>query len=280
MDRSVGPQVIPVNDAELTYVAAGSGDPVILVHGTVCDFRTWHDQLTPLGKHYRAITYSRRGHYPNAWPDGYDVCTPELHAADLARLIDTLGLGPVHLFGHSYGGLVALVLAVQQPHLVRTLVLGEPPLLPWLQAVPDRANLFPEFVATVWEPARQAYQWGQVDAAIRIFVDGVIGDGAYDACPPEVQAAMRDNAAETGVELSTPLSLAFSTLSRDDVKRVQIPTLLLAGALSPDLFSAVIDELAQCLPHAERVVIPGASHDLGDPAEISAMMLTFLAKHG
>ncbi len=279
MEAPAHPQVIVVNGAELTYVEAGSGDPVILVHGTTCDLRTWRDQLIPIGKHYRAMTYSRRGHYPNAWPDDYVLCTPELHAADLANLIEAFGPGPVHLFGHSYGGLVALVAAVQRPELVRTLTLGEPPLFSWLQSVPDRRDLFTAFVADVMEPARLGYQQGQDDAATRIFIDGVIGDGAYDACPPEVQAAMLDNVAETRVQLNTPLALTFSALSRDDVKRVLAPTLLLAGELSPPLFTAVIDELAQCLPHAERVVIPGVSHDLGDPALISEMVLDFLARH-
>jgi pimeloyl-ACP methyl ester carboxylesterase len=280
MDGPLHPQVVPVNGTELTYVEAGNGDPVILVHGTTCDFRTWRDQLTPIGKHYRAITYSRRAHYPNAWPDDYVACTPELHAADLAALIETLGLGSVHVFGHSYGGLVSLVLATRRPDLVRTLVLGEPPLFSWLAAMPERAKLLEVFVADIWDPARQACQRGEVEAATHIFLDGVIGDGAYDACPPEVQVAMLDNGAEMCVELSTPLGVANSLLSRDDVKRVQVPTLLLTGELSPPLFPAVIDELAQCLPQAERVVIPGASHDLGDPAQISAMILTFLAKHG
>ena len=115
---------------------------------------------------------------------------------------------------------------------------------------------------------------------MRIFIDGVIGEGAFDQCPAPVQAEMMDNAAEMVVELETPPDMVFSTLSREDVRTVSMPTLLLIGELSPPVFRDVIGELARSLPQAERVMISGASHDLGDPGTFTEPVLGFLAKHG
>ena len=115
---------------------------------------------------------------------------------------------------------------------------------------------------------------------MRIFIDGVIGEDGFDQCPAPVQAEMMDNAAEMIVELETPPEAVFSTLSREDVRGVSMPTLLLSGELSPPVFRAITDELAHSLPQVERVMIPGVSHDLGDAATFTEPVLGFLAKHG
>jgi pimeloyl-ACP methyl ester carboxylesterase len=274
------PQTIRANGEELTYVEQGDGDPVIFVHGSTGDYRGWLEHLALAADRYRTIAYSRRGHYPNTWPADYSDCTPEAHAADLAALIAALGYGSVHLVGHSYGALVSLVLAAQRPELVRTLVLGEPPLFSWLTATPAGEALLAAFLADVWERARGLCQQGELEAGMRIFIDGVIGEGAFDQCPAPIQAVMMDNAAEMVVELETSPEAVFSTLSREDVRTVSMPTLLLSGELSPPVFHYVTAALARSLPQAERAMIPGVSHDLGDAATFTEPVLAFLAKHG
>lgn len=280
LDRQLRPQIILANGAELTYVEQGAGDPVIFVHGSTGDFRGWLAHMALAAERYRTIAYSRRGHYPNARPADYSACRPDVHAADLAALITALELGPVHLVGHSYGALVSLVLATQRPELVRTLALGEPPLFSWLMATSGGEALLAAFLADVWERARRMCQQGQLEAGMRIFIDGVIGEGAFDQCPAPLQADMMDNAAEMVVELETPPATVFSTLTREDVQRVSMPTLLLSGEVSPSVFRNVTDELARSLSQAECVTIPGVSHDLGDPATFTAPVLGFLAKYG
>lgn len=280
MDEVLRPQTIPANDVMLSYVEQGSGDPVVFVHGSVGDYRDWLDHVALVAGSYRAVAYSRRAHYPNPWPDDYAVCTPEVHAADLAALITSLGHGPVHLVGHSYGALVSLVLATRYPDLVRTLVLGEPPLFRWVTETPGGEGQFAAFVANVWEPALRMFQRGELEAGMRIFIDGVMGEGAFDQIPAPVQAGIMDNAAEMVVELETPPEMLFSTLSREEVRGVSAPTLLLSGALSLSLFGDVIDQLAAVMPRAERRVISGVSHDLGDAATFTEPVLRFLSERG
>jgi pimeloyl-ACP methyl ester carboxylesterase len=279
MDERSQPRAILANGTELKYVERGEGVPVVFVHGSVSDFRSWLEMLMPFAEQYRTLTYSRRGHYPNAWPADYTACVPEDDAADLAALIETLGLEAVHLVGHSYGGLVSLVLASRRPDLIRSLVLGEPPLLPLLAATPEGEALAAEFTANAWEPARSAFHRGDLESGVRLFLDGVIGEGTFDRLPLPVRTVVMDNAQEMRVEVETPEKTFYSTLSCDDLERVRTPVLLLRGELSPPLFRRILDELARCLPMTEQAMIPGVSHDLWNPPVFNETVLGFLGRH-
>ena len=159
-----------------------------------------------------------------------------------------LGHGPVHLVGLSYGALVSLVLAAQRPELVRTLVLGEPPLFPRLTTTPAGEALLAAFLADVWERARRTCQQGELEAGMRIFIDGVIGEGAFDQCPAPVLAEIIDNAAEMMVELESRPETVFCMLSREGVQGLSMPTLLMTGELRQPVFSHTTDSLACRLP--------------------------------
>ena len=114
---------ITVEGLSFGYVDVGSGTSVILVHGSMSDYREWSAQMEGLAKHHRVIAYSRRYHWPNS-PPGKDAdATVPRQAEDLAAIIKSLGAAPANIVAHSYGGTVALSLALQHPELVRTLVL-------------------------------------------------------------------------------------------------------------------------------------------------------------
>jgi len=117
------------NGATLEYHEVGSGEPLVLVHGSASDYRTWGLQQPALAEHFRVISYSRRYHWPNdPISDGADYSMDE-QVGDLQALLHALDAGPAHLVGHSYGAFLALLVAVREPSLVRSLVLAEPPVL-------------------------------------------------------------------------------------------------------------------------------------------------------
>jgi pimeloyl-ACP methyl ester carboxylesterase len=274
-------RTVTVNGAELAYVEQGSGDPLLLIHGSLGDFRSWGLQMATFAEQYRVIALSRRRHWPNPWPANDDgLCSADTHAADLAAFIDMLDLGRSHLVGSSYGALSALTMAVRHPDLARSLVLGEPPLLSWLTETEDRAHS-DAFQANAWRPAGQAFERGEPEEGVRRFINGVIGDGAFDRMPPNVRADMLDNAPEMGIELQTPLDIYFPHLTCADVAGVTAPTLLLTGARSPAMFHRVTDRLEKCLPSAERAVIPDASHSMhgANPVAFNRTVLAFVDRH-
>src|SRR5688572_13285774 len=119
---------VTINGAVLEYQDHGGGDPVVLVHGSASDYRSWNAQM-PLSGRFRVISYSRRFHWPNEpIREGYDYSMTQ-HVADLGALLAALSAAPAHLVGHSYGAFVCLLLALREPHLVQTLVLAEPPVV-------------------------------------------------------------------------------------------------------------------------------------------------------
>ncbi|MEO6839501.1 MAG: alpha/beta hydrolase, partial [Bradyrhizobium sp.] len=98
---SIPPDVkwIEVNGYPMAYQDRGAGSPLVLVHGSFCDYRIWPDQLEPFSKQHRVLNVSLRHFFPEVWDGvGYDFSFAQ-HADDLAAFIHNLSLGPVHLLG-------------------------------------------------------------------------------------------------------------------------------------------------------------------------------------
>ena len=123
---------IEVNRTTLHYFECGEGEPIVFVHGTLGDLNVFRTQAQTFATRFRVISYSRRYHPPNAPPQAQDVDALSAQAADLGALVKELKATPAHLVAHSHGAYVALALAVDHPELVRSLVLGEPPVRPLL----------------------------------------------------------------------------------------------------------------------------------------------------
>lgn len=159
MGSPLQPQSVRVNDADFAYIEQGRGEPVIFVHGSLGDYRSWGAQLAPFCEQHRVISYSRRYHWPNAQPNDDVTYQVAQHVADLGALIEARGLAPAHVVGSSYGALTALSFTVERPDLVRSLVLGEPPLLPWLARRSDGSTLVETFISTAYRPWRAMRCW-------------------------------------------------------------------------------------------------------------------------
>lgn len=271
---------VSVNGATLSYVEVGRGpDTVVCVHGSLDDYRSWRAQLGPLSAHFRVIAYSRRYHYPNRWDgDGSDY-SAELHAEDLAGLIRTVAEPPVHLVTSSYGGNVALYMTSRHGELVRSLVLGEPPLLPWLHHIAGGEIHLQRFLDSTWLPARDAFQRGQLEEGARLFLDGVMGRPTFVHLPPAARQLILDNAPEMAAE--TLANRYFPPLTCEDARALRQPVLLCKGELSLEAFHLITDELAACLPAAQTpVVIARASHAMhvGNPQAYNRAVLAFLSQ--
>jgi pimeloyl-ACP methyl ester carboxylesterase len=274
----VQPKELRVNGVTLSYIERGEGTPVVLVHGTLGDYRTWEGQLEPFSKKFRVISYSRRYHYPNRWTANSTDFSVTIHAGDLAAFIKALELPSVHLIGHSYGAVISLLVARDHPELIRTLTLGEPPLMPLLSMSPEGNALLEHFVTTGIMPSGEAFKKGNDAEGVRRFVNAVLGEGSYEKLSPHVRERMMDNAKELKGEISS--QDLFPPITCEDVQKVRTPTLLLDGALSPKLFRVINDMLDHCLPNKERAVIPGASHGLEyeNPQAFNDTVLAFIAR--
>jgi len=270
---------IRVNDAMLNYSEHGTGEPVIFVHGTLGDYRTWDGQIEAFSKKYHVISYSRRYHFPNPWPQDDSSFSVTVHARDLATFIKALKVGKVHLVGHSFGAFISLLVARDSPELVRSLTLGEPPVWPLFGKASQGDSLVQFFVARSIIPSAKAFQNGDDMEGLRLFFNGVLGDGAFEGLPPEGRSNLMENVRELkGANMDTNIFPAFGC---EDARKVSVRTLLLDGELSPKMFTLVQNILEQCLPNKERATIPAASHGLEyeNPQAFNERVLTFLAQH-
>ena len=276
--QSVQPTKVRVRGMELHYIEQGDGGPLVLLHGGQGDCRSWEPQIKALSPLYRVISYSRRYHYPNDNPLRAKNHSAYVEAADLAAFIRTLKLGPVHLVGTSMGAFTALVLAVEYPELVRSLVLAEPPILDWVKDDPIGAPVYAEFMTSVFEPAAAAFKTGDDEAAMRILVDGFSGTRRFDNLSTEGRDAIMQNA--RFFKALTSSSDPFPEISKERVKRLRIPILIVTGENTINLHKLINEELARLLPNAEQATIPNAGH--GSPREspqaFNEAMLTFLIR--
>lgn len=271
-----------VNGTDLHFVDHGSGVPVVFVHGSLGTLDTWRAQIDTFARHFRVVAYSRRYHPPNPQRPDRRVYSVALHADDLAAIIERLELGRAHIVGSSYGAYIALVLALRRPELVRSVVLGEPPIIPWLARTDVGDSLRRAFEATALQPARTAFARGDSVDGLRRFVDGVSGiPGRFDGMPEAERAALLRLAFEMRLEMRAEPADYFPALPCRDVGGIHSPVLLVTGERSPRMFYVITTELERCLGTEQRVTVPNAGHAMhsGNPGFYNAAVLDFLSRH-
>lgn len=281
---------VTANGAELAYREVGRGEPVVFIHGSLSDIRTWDGQLEAIGGTHRAIAYSRRYSPPGPpiEPGADDQMLP--HVEDLTALLEGLEAEPAHLVGNSWGGFIALLAAIRAPERVRTLVLMEPPVLSLFVSTPPRPA---ELAAVLARRPRtgiailgfgigtiagveRALKRGEDERAMERFARGVLGDETFENLPEERLRQARDNIPTLRAQ---QLGAGFPPLSEDEVRSVRAPTLLICGERSPGLFQRLTERLEELLPRAEVVEIDDASHTMHEqqPAAVNGAISRFLA---
>ncbi len=239
---------------DIAYRIDGEGDPILLIHGfasnNAVNWRStgWVDTLTKAG--YRTIAMDVRGHGESAKlhdPEQYRL--PAL-AADAASLIDHLGLGRVDVMGYSMGGRIGVMLALDHPDKVRSLVIGGMGL-----ALVDGVGGEDDIVAALEAESVMAVKT-PVGRSYRKFAELTRSDLKALAACMRVQRGKIPR--ERLAELAMPVLVAVGT--RDEV----------AGSAAG---------LAALIPGAEVLDIPGRDHMLatGDKA-FKAGVLDFLAR--
>lgn len=280
---------IDLNDYRFNYAEEGTGYPIIFVHGSVSDYRTWSKQQEEFSKFYNTFAYSRRYHWPNQKISGNEDYSMKQHVQDLEAFIRMTIKKPVHLVGHSYGAFVCLLLAMQYQNLVRTLVLAEPPvitlfvsnsprpveILKLLFSRPKTAAAIMKFGARGVGPAKAEVKRGNLDQAIEIFGAATLGNNAYANLSDERLEQVRSNLIKAEF-----LGSGYPSLDITSIRQINIPALLVYSQNSPRLFHLLLDRLNELLPDATQELITEASHIMHeDNADAyNSAVLTFIDK--
>ena len=255
----------------LEYETHGEGENVLLIHGShIADsFLPWNKE--PALARYRLIRYHRRG-FAGSQAVSH-AFTIEQQAHDALALLKHLGVGRAHVIGHSYGGAIALQLALEASDIVRSLVLMEPGLM----MVPSAPAFF-EAIA----PAMGRYGSGDVAGAVDGFMRVVAGPEwrteVARHVPGGPEQAEGDGATFFGVEIPALEKWVFDGAR---ATRISQPVLYVIGAESPALFEEGRQLVRAWLPQTEEFVVPETDHTLQmrKPGLIAQGVADFLGRH-
>lgn len=270
---------IKVNGAEFNYIDTGRGEPILFVHGGLEDYTTWLPQIERFSKHYRVIAYSRRYNFPNQNGVADDSFSPAKEAADLSSLIKALQLEQVHLVGHSYGGIIALTLALQQPQLLRTLTLSEPATIDWLPTLNGGKKLFEDFNSNLWEPVRASFNNNDSIGVLRHTFLYFAGEDLVDKLPADVINQLKQNLGEWyAIAFSTK---SFKGVKKTSIKKIKLPVLILTGGQTFPFMQPLNKELERLLPQAQHFHFEKGTHDfwLTDPEVMGTEVMAFISKY-
>ncbi len=262
---------IDIDGYPLAYAEAGSGAPLVMVHGTLGDQRSWAAQMAPFGEHFHAMAVSLRHCWPGRWEDGGDF-TIARHTADIAAFIRALGAGKVRLVGHSRGGHIAFRVAQHHPDLLAALVLVEPggeldASLGGAPAAGGQVSAFSRAAALIGE--------GKTEEGLTVVAEHTGGPGAWAKRSEARKVVNRDNA----TTLLGQINEQRSPYTRAEAAAISTPTLLIGGAQSQPQFARILDALEPNMPNARRVTIPNAAHSVqaDNPGALNEAVLGFLA---
>ena len=259
-----------VNDAELFYEEAGTGAPVLLLHGLGSCARDWAPQIDALEGAYRVIAVDVRGSGRSR-----DLLSPggpftvKQFAADAAAVLESLGAAPAHVVGLSMGGMIAFQLAVDSPASVRslTIVNSGPELVPRTGA--ERSAIRTRRLISRFLGPRGM---GKM-LAKRLF------PGPHDE-PKRQRFRERMAANDRRSYIASQESIiGWSVLDR--IHAIDVPTLIVAS--DQDYVPVAAKELwAKRLRHSRIVVIADSRHALPmeAPEKLNPVLVEFLAQQG
>ena len=265
---------INVNGTSLAYTEAGSGPPIVLIHGSVADYRGWSNQVGVLAPDFRVIAYSRRYHPPNPIPDSGLDARVDRQVEDLVALMNTLKLDAAHLIGQSYGGTIAAVFALRHPERIRSLVLVEPGLGTILAGMPGASGPAAEG-RELRSVMAGAFASGDPERIVRTYASRV-APGTFDRLEPIVKATLMENARSFELDYTAPRY----QLTCADLGEIKVPVLVLKGDRSPPGLQRIAKATASCIPGSQLTTIPNATHwmQLENPRLFSEAVRNFLVE--
>jgi len=261
------------NGVKLYYELNGDrGDPMVLIHGSWVDHTTWDLVVPSLAESFRVLTYDRRGH-GRSEKSGTQGSGEE-DAVDVSALIMQLGLAPAHVVGNSFGGSVALKLAVLHPSVFRSLIVHEPPLFDLLRSERSAIPMLLEERERI-EHVIRLLESGDKLGGARLFMETVIlRPGMWEMLPEQLRETIVANADTWLDETRDPAALDVDLQALTQFRK---PSLLTYGGKGLRGSKLIIEKLAKTIPNSKVEFDPEEGHSphLANPAKFVKTLRAF-----
>jgi pimeloyl-ACP methyl ester carboxylesterase len=257
-----GLKIAAVNGGEIEYEVTGNGEAVLMIHGSGVAATFAPQMSEPALRGYRLIRMHRRGFAGSSrTPEPF---TMKDHAADARALLRELGVERAHIVGHSFGGCVAMQLALDAPELVHSLVVMEAPIFNGLPASFERLV--------------ETYRAGDKEGAMSTFSQMSYGPEwrtLASSVPGGPEQVLRD--ADTVFTTEVP-AMVYWGFGAEQAARISQPMVYVTGGAGR---GASLTQLQGWMPSMESVVIPNVTHAMlmQDPPAVAAAIAAFLKRH-
>lgn len=258
---------IEANGIDIYYELRGPADADLLAlsNGILMSTNSWAYQTAALARHYRLLLYDARGMWQSAHPPGPYFM--ELHAADLAALLDALDIQRAHVGGVSYGAEISMMFALHYPERTRRLIVA---------SAVSQVDPILKGITDTWLDAARAQDAERFYRATYPFN---FSEDWIEANQPLLEQA-RQRYATLDFDAMVRLLECFADLDiTAELHDIAAPTLVIVGEddmLKPRKYAEII---AAEIPDAHLAVVPRAGHAVlwEQPALFNALILGFLA---
>ncbi len=233
----------------INYVEQGEGPAIVFLHGFVMDHTMFAPQFEDLPDHYRCLAWDMRGHGRSDCPPG--PWTMQDTVVDAIDFIEELNAAPCHLVGMSWGGMIAVRIALQREELVRSLVMID------ASADAEDPEKIPQYRAFAQVIEEQGVTDDLIRATLPLFYGERYLSEQRDGVAVHV-ARGQEMPREALIEGLRALTGRDSVLDR--LHEVRVPTLAIHGEHDASIPVAQAERLVAGIKDATLVRVPGAGH--------------------
>lgn len=260
---------IQTKGASLYYEEHGSGDEtIVFAHGLLCNSSMFQKQIDALKDRYRCIAFDFRGQGKSEVTDnGYDMETLTLDAVELIQKLDC---GPCHFAGLSMGGFVGLRLAIQHPHLLKSLTL-----------IDSAAGAEPSETIPKYNKLNFIARW----FGLRLVINKVMPILFAEPFLKDTEREDIRNVWKKSIIANDRIGITKAVkgvITRkgvmDELHKISTPTLILVGELDSATPPHVSEAMHELISNSKLQIIPRAGHSstIEEPAAINDALKNFL----
>ncbi|WP_299536708.1 alpha/beta hydrolase [Ulvibacterium sp.] len=249
---------VDIHNGLMHYYSKGEGKTILFIHGAQEDFRVFLPQVEFLRDRFKVVTYSRRYNFPNNNKIAGDI-NVETEREDLRVLVQKLGT-PVHLVGHSYGGLIAIDFALTYPELTKSLILSEPALVDWLKTSSECETNYEDFQKKLISETRRAFKTNDTTLVMKELFEFFAGEDIQDQVPQEVLDMLKANLRE--IKALVTSSNGFKSPPFQSVKDLKMPIMVFTSGRTMPLQHCTNKKLLEAFPDAVHHHLENAGHEI------------------